>query len=141
MSILRWFVAGALAVPLFHQVGLLLLNVAGLTDRTPFPMAPTQPFGVPQLISISFWGGVWGVILGFVLRRTRGAAFWVIACVVGALAPTLAALFVVPPLKGETAGFNREIFIGGLILNSAWGLGTAALYKVATVLFTRSEQR
>ena len=133
MKWLRWFVAGFLAVPLFHQVGLLLLNVAGVVDRAPFAMTATKPFGVPQIVSLSFWGGVWGVILGLVLlRRSAGTAFWITALIFGAIAPTLVAIFVVPPLKGLPGGFDPKMFVGGMLLNGAWGIGTAALYRLMT---------
>src|ERR671913_491417 len=88
---LKWFVAGALAVPLAHQVMLAILNAAGMISRAPYSMEATKPFGVPSLVSLSFWGGVWGVILLLVIGRLRGPAFWIVAIVFGALAPTLAA--------------------------------------------------
>ena len=131
MKWVRWFLAGALAVPIFHQLMLLLLHLGGLTPRTPFGMTPTKPFGVPQLISLSFWGGVWGVILGLVLLRAMTPAkFWTIALVFGAIAPTLVAAFVVAPLKGLPSGGNVKMLIFGLLVNGAWGVGTAALYRL-----------
>ena len=130
MTWLKWFIAGALAVPLFHQVGLLLLNVAGATDRAAFAMTAMKPFGVPSLVSLSFWGGVWGIILGLVLLRRIGSSFWVLALVIGAIAPTLVAMFVVAPLKGSPMTFDPKFLAGGLLLNGAWGLGTALLYRL-----------
>ncbi|HYC59083.1 MAG TPA: hypothetical protein VEK79_05905 [Thermoanaerobaculia bacterium] len=131
MKWLKWFIAGALAVPLLHQVVLALLNAAGVIARQPFAMTPTEPFGVPQVISLSFWGGIWGIILGLLLVRTKSArAFWLIAIVVGAIAPTLVAGLVVAPLKGQPAGGDAKMFAIGLLINGAWGLGTAALYRL-----------
>lgn len=131
MKWLRWFIAGALAVPLCHQVVLALLNVAGVIPRKPFAMTPTEPFGVPQVISLSFWGGVWGIILGLILMRAKSPrAFWIIAIVVGAIAPTLVAGLVVAPLKGQAAGGDAKMFAIGLLINGAWGLGTAAFYRL-----------
>ena len=133
MKWLRWFLAGAIAVPLFHQGLLFLLNVAGVIDRAPFGMTPTKPFGVPSLISLAFWGGVWGILLGLVLiRRTGGASFWITALVFGAIAPTLVAMFVVPPLKGKPISLEPMFFVGGMLLNGAWGIGTAVLYRLTT---------
>ncbi|HEX2061974.1 MAG TPA: hypothetical protein VHK90_14630 [Thermoanaerobaculia bacterium] len=127
MRWLKWFIAGALAVPLFHQVALWILNATGVIDRAPFAMAPTEPFGVPTVISLSFWGGVWGVILGALLTRTRASAYWIMAIVVGAVAPTLVAAFVVAPLKGQPMGGNIRMLVMGLTVNAAWGLGTALI--------------
>ena len=59
------FFAGALAVPLFHQVLFLLLYLLGVIPLAPFSLEPTKPFGVPEVVSASFWGGVWGVVFCF----------------------------------------------------------------------------
>lgn len=131
MKWLKWFVAGTLAVPLGHQIALWILNAIGTIDRAPFAMTPTKPFGVPSLISLSFWGGVWGIILGLILLRARGAKYWVLAAAVGAIAPTLVAAFVVAPLKGmQTTGNVGKLLMVGLIVNAAWGLATAAFYRL-----------
>lgn len=133
MKWLRWFIAGTLAVPLCHQVVLLLLNAVGWVSRQPYAMAPTKPFGVPQVISLSFWGGVWGIILGLVLARAKSSsAFWLVALVFGAIAPTLVAGLVVAPLKGQAVGGDAKMLITGLLVNAAWGLGTAAIYRLIT---------
>ena len=128
----EWFVAGAVAVPLFHQVALLLLNLSGYIDRPAFQFNPTEPLGVPSLISLSFWGGVWGLLLGALLDRVRSRqAWWATAFLFGAIAPTLVAGLVVAPLKGQAgAAQNPKLIITGLLVNAAWGLGTAALYRL-----------
>jgi hypothetical protein len=126
---LRWFIAGFLAVPLCHQIALAVLNGIGWVNRAPFSMAATKPFGVPAVISLAFWGGVWGIILGAVLARRRGASYWAIALIFGAIAPTLVAAFVVAPLKGQPATFGAKMAMVGLIVNAAWGLGTAAINR------------
>jgi hypothetical protein len=130
MKWLKWFIAGTLAVPLFHQAVLFLLGMIGLTTRKAFAMSATQPFGVPQTLALSFWGGVWGIILGVVLLRARGRAYWVIACVFGAIVPTLVAGLVVAPLKGQAMPSDAKTIATGVLINLAWGLGTAALNRV-----------
>src|SRR5687768_2500573 len=127
---LKWFVAGALAVPLFHQVVVAIMNTMGFINRAPYSFAPTKPFGVPEVISLSFWGGVWGLILMLVVSRLRGPKFWIVALVFGAIAPTLVAGFVVAPLKGMAAGGNMKMAMAGFLINGAWGLGTAALARM-----------
>jgi hypothetical protein len=127
---LKWFVAGAVAVPLFHQVVIAIMNATGFIARSPYSFAPTKPFGVPEVVSLSFWGGVWGLILLLVVGRLRGATFWIVALLFGAIAPTLVAGFVVAPLKGMPAGGNAKMAIAGLLINGAWGLGTAALARM-----------
>lgn len=133
MKWLKWFLAGALAVPLGHQIALWILNAAGVVQRAPFSMEPTKPFGVPSVISLSFWGGVWGIILGAILLRAAGAKFWILATVIGAVAPTLVAGFVVVPLKGTPMRRNpATLLMVGLIVNAVWGLATAAFYRLMT---------
>ena len=126
------FVSGFLATLLFHQFALWLLKAAGMTDRGPWQMSPVPPFGIPSVISLAFWGGVWGVILLFVLPRSAKAAYWVLALVIGAIGPTLVAGFVVAPLKGISvpADARGKMLLLGLIVNGAWGLGTALFARL-----------
>lgn len=100
-------------MPLFHQVVFALFYTMQWTTRVPFSFEATKPFGVPQLLSLSFWGGLWGILLGLLLglllARTRTArAFWSIAIVFGAIAPTLVAGFVVAPLKASPRAAARS---------------------------------
>ena len=121
------FIAGALAVPVFHQILLLIFHVAGIVPFAPFSMAPTKPFGVPDLISISFWGGVWGVAFQLTLPRWfSGTAYWIAAAIIGGVALTLVFMFVVWPLKiGGLPPDMIGLFIIGFLLNAAWGIGWA----------------
>jgi hypothetical protein len=127
--ILVAFAAGFLAVLVFHQGGLALLNALGLTDRAPYALDPTKPLGVPQVISSAFWGGLWGIALAYAFRTkltySRGFTF-------GAIAPTLVALLVVMPLKGQPVGggWDPQIIVGAMILNGLWGLGTVVFLKL-----------
>lgn len=130
MKWLRWFIAGTLAVPLGHQLVIWLLHAIGYIDRKPFAMTPTAPFGVPSWISLSFWGGVWGLILGLVLLRAKGPAFWLIAIVFGAIAPTLVAGLVIAPLKGIVMPRTAPMILTGLTVNGVWGLMTGVFYRV-----------
>jgi hypothetical protein len=126
----RWllvgFISGAIAVLAFHQGAAALLHALALTPRAPYSMNATVPFGIPQLWSIAFWGGAWGVVLAAVLARLDGAGFLIAATLFGAILPTLVAWFVVAPLKGQpmAAGFMPAAMLIGPIVNAAWGLGT-----------------
>ena len=139
----RWlvtgFVAGAVAVLVFHQGAIAMLHAAGLTDASPYSMARTAPWGLPAVWSSSLWGGVWGVVLALALRRLDGPALIASSIAFGAVLPTLVAWFVVAPLKGRAiaAGFAPAAMMVGLIANGAWGLGTGA----GLVLFGRAHAR
>src|SRR5215212_6295188 len=100
--ILLSFLAGFLATLVFHQLALWVLNAAGIASRAPFNLKGVPPFGVPSVISLAFWGGVWGILMIPAIARVRGAGYWVAAIVFGAVLPTLVAAFVVAPMKGTT---------------------------------------
>ncbi len=127
------FLAGLIATFVFHQGGLALLNQTGLTDRAPFNMSATEPFGVPQVFSLAFWGGVWGIALALFLG-TRKKGWFTRAFIFGALLPTAVALFVVMPLKGQplAGGWDHHLILGAVILNGLWGLGTALIFRALT---------
>jgi hypothetical protein len=120
------FIAGALAVLVFHQGALGVLHLYGLAPRGPYSFASTAPFGIPVLWSLAFWGGIWGIVLAASLARLRGASFIVAATLFGAILPTLVGWFIVAPLKGQpvAAGWAPAAMIIGPIVNAAWGLGT-----------------
>ena len=56
------FLAGALAVALFHQGMYWLLKEANVPlQGTPWNMAPAAAaYGLPVLFNQMFWGGLWG---------------------------------------------------------------------------------
>ena len=127
------FAAGFLATLFFHQPTLWILKLLGITTRSPYNMSPTWPLGVPSVISLAFWGGVWGIAMIAAIARLRGA-YYPLAMVFGALLPTAVAVLVVAPLKGAPiTGDRTKLLILGLSVNAMWGLGTALFYR----LFTR----
>jgi hypothetical protein len=136
----RWlltgFVAGAIAVLVFHQGAFAMLHAMGVTPRTPYSMQATAPFGIPQIWSTTFWGGVWGLLLALALHRLDGPRLVFASIAFGAIVPTLVAWFVVAPLKGQpmAGGFAGAAMATGIIVNAAWGLGTGTLL----LLFGRS---
>jgi uncharacterized membrane protein len=125
------FLAGFLATLIFHQAVVWLFHTAHMTERTPWGMKGVPPFGVPAVISLAFWGGVWGVIMIPLIARARGAGWWVAATVFGAVFPTLVAGYVIAPLRGQNlAGGGGKLVVFGLAVNAAWGLGTALFYRL-----------
>jgi hypothetical protein len=132
MRFVKSFIAGFLSTLVFHQGLLAFLNAAGRTTRKPWVMAPTPPLGVPAVLSLAFWGGIWGILLWEVVRNRTGGARWVTALVFGAILPTAVALCVVMPLKGMPmgGGWKPDLIVGGLLLNGAWGVGVAALMRL-----------
>ena len=125
MRLFAAFVAGFLATLIFHQGAIALLHSAGAIPVAAYPVEPTWPFGVPQVISLAFWGGVWGLVLWAIIRNARGLKYWGLCLAVGAVGPTAVAMLVVFPLKGIPVDAVKAV--AGLILNGIWGLGTGIL--------------
>lgn len=137
------FIAGFLAVLAFHQPVLLFLASIGFANAATYSMQATAPLGVPQVLSLAFWGGVWGIVFALVESRfPRGAAYWIYAFLFGAIFPTLVAWFVVAPLKGQpmAGGWQATRMITGLLINGAWGLGTAVFLALGYSM-TRNTNR
>jgi hypothetical protein len=122
------FLAGFASVLVFHQGMLTLLHAVGLTATVPFVLHSTMPFGVPQVWSLAFWGGVWGIIFAWAAQSLPGGRmYWLDAVLFGAVVPSLVAWFVVLPLKGLPmgGGWQPAGIATALLVNGAWGLGTA----------------
>jgi len=122
---LKSFIAGILATLVFHQGLVAILHAVGLVPFAAWNMAPTEPLGVPSVLSLAFWGGIWGIVLWLLIRRSRGTRRWLLALAIGAIGPTAVALLVVFPLKGISVSLAMVPF--GLLLNGAWGVGTLLL--------------
>lgn len=121
MSWFKAFIAGFVATLIFHQGVLALLWLAGAAPIAPFNMTQVPPFHVPQVISLAFWGGIWGVPAWWVIGGRRGWRYWGAGLAFGAVLPTSVAMLLVFPLKGLEV--TAMTVVGGLLLNGAWGLG------------------
>ncbi|MFN3712961.1 MAG: hypothetical protein ACK4SX_04810 [Alcanivoracaceae bacterium] len=124
---IKAFLAGFVATLVFHQGVIGLFWFAGAIPAPPWNLAPVPPLGIPQVISLAFWGGVWGVPVWWLIRRWSGAVHWLSALLVGAVGPTTVAMLLVFPLKGLDV--SSTTVIGGLIVNGAWGLGLAVAMR------------
>jgi hypothetical protein len=136
MRLLLGFVAAFVATLIFHQIGLGLLHLAHLTAGTPYNFNGVPPFGVPRVISLAFWGGVWGIIFVLVerwLARSPGG-YWVGAIIFGAIFPTLVGWFVITPIRGGSVAaiFAFPRILIGPIVNGLWGLGTGVFLGMMT---------
>lgn len=127
MEYFKAFIAGFVSTLVFHQGAMAAMHAAGLWPKAPFAMATTQPFRLPAVVSLALWGGVWGIALWLAIRGAPDLQYWLLAGGLGAVAPSVVALFVVAPLKGLplAGGWDPKIIIGALVLNGIWGLGVA----------------
>ena len=126
------FIAGFVSTLVFHQGVLALFYVAGASPRRPYDLDAVPPLHIPAVISLAFWGGVWGAAIWPLLKNATGAAYWLRALVIGAIGPSAVALFIVFPLKGlpMAGGWDPKLIVAALILNGAWGLGVALLMRL-----------
>lgn len=127
------FAAGFVAVLVFHQGVWALYHAAGKAPGPAWNIAPVPPLGVPSVVSGAFWGGLWGIVLAWLLPVAAPAmGYWPAAIVLGALMTSVVALMVVAPLKGRpfAAGWNPRVWAFALSVNAAWGLGTGFLLRL-----------
>ncbi|MCC1497824.1 hypothetical protein J1C54_13450 [Alcanivorax sp. 1008] len=124
---LKAFIAGFIATIVFHQGVVGLFWLMGAIPNAPWNMSAVPPLGVPQVISLAFFGGLWGVPVWWLIRRWHGAMLWLSALVAGAVGPTAVAMLVVFPLKGLAVGLTTVV--GGLIVNGAWGIGVVCVMR------------
>ena len=122
------FASGFLATLVFHQGLFALFWLGGVAHAAPFNMSPVPQLGVPQVVSLAFFGGLWGMLLWLILGRLAGMKFWLGHVIVGAVGPTAVAMLVVFPLKGLDV--SAQTWVGGLILNGFWGLGVAVFMRL-----------
>ncbi len=132
------FFAGIFATLIFHQLVLAFLWGVGLSPMAPFPMAATHPFGLPAILSLAFWGGLWGIVFALIHTHfPRRIGYWVTAFFFGAILPSLVALLIVLPLKGKPmgGGWHAPLLVTAFLINGAWGIGTGFFLKLLTFGF------
>lgn len=127
------FVAGALAVVVFHQGMVLALHLLGQIPNFPWSMRAIAPWGVPAIINQMFWGGLWGAafaIFGAMIPISsdlaRGALY-------GLVGPWLLGNGILVPLfKGGSFlwGFNPQNMWRGALIGAAFGLGLAVFMRM-----------
>jgi hypothetical protein len=130
-SLLLGFIAGALAVLVFHQGIILALHLMKQTPNFPWSMRPIAPFGLPAIINSMFWGGLWGVLYAIIAPRLPGGLTVLGGVVFGLLFPLLLGNgILVPFFKGGPYlfGFVPQRMMIGALIQGVWGLGLGLIY-------------
>ena len=124
------FLAGALAVAVFHQGMVFVLSQVGLIQSQVYAMRGVPPFGVPTIVNQMFWGGLWGLLFAAIADRLPSWPLPLLGVTFGVLGPVLASWFVVAPLKGTpiAAGWVPQRMLAGLLINGCWGIGVVLIY-------------
>ncbi len=90
-------VAGALSVLMFHQTTLQIFFWLGWAPQAAFRTAQVPPFNAPLVVSITFWGAVYGGLFGLALPWAKGP-LWVKGMLAGLCAMVIS-WFVFLPLQ------------------------------------------
>ncbi len=119
------FVAGVLAVLVFHQGMIGLLYLAGALPGPPFQLRPVPPFGVPVLVSACFWGGVWGIVAAAIVAARPGWPPVLVGLLIGAVACVLVGFTIVAAARGQPmmGGMDPNRWWRSVAINGSFGLG------------------
>ena len=130
--LLLGFVAGFVSVLTFHQGSIGIAHLLGWAPNPPYPTRPAPPLGVPQFVSLAFWGGVWLTVFALAVTRLpermrTGVAFLIAGAIFGSCVISVFNWFVLAPLRGQPFGngFVPANMMRGMIYNGLFGLGGA----------------
>jgi hypothetical protein len=121
------FVAAAIAVLTFHQGMVAALHSVGWAPLAPYRTTPVPPFNVPVIVSLCFWGGLYGAVFGLAMPRFTWPA-WLCGVILGLIAATVGML-IVAPIKGLplAGGWVPGNILRSLAINGCWGLGVGLI--------------
>ena len=124
-TVLVGFVAGALSVLIFHQLGFWIANQLGYVKVPLYNMRGVPPWGVPTIVSSAFWGGLWGIVAAFLVPRLPGALGGVLGWILfAAVIVAIVNWTVVLPIK--SGRFNMPglpIIVVLPLVYGLWGFG------------------
>jgi tetrahydromethanopterin S-methyltransferase subunit C len=86
------------------------------------------PFGVPVIVNLCFWGGLYGLVFGLAFPKIT-LPRWFAGLLLGILA-VLVGFFVVPTIKGLPIGGGWVInnWIRSILINGCFGVGVGLIY-------------
>ncbi|TAJ36998.1 MAG: hypothetical protein EPO55_20020 [Reyranella sp.] len=125
------FIAGSVSVLVFHQFGFFIANELGLLKVQLYNMRPVPPLGVPTIVSLAFWGGVWGIVGSFIVLRLPAAVDGPLGWILFAgIVVTLVNWFVVLPIKGQPigGGFRMPGMVVVPLVYTFWGVGVWLIF-------------
>ncbi len=94
----------------------------------PYSLRAIPPFGVPAVLNLCFWGGLYGLVFGLVYPKLSGM-MWLNGLVLG-LCAVLVGFFVVPTIKGLPIGGGWMLTNWGrsILINGFFGIGVGVIY-------------
>jgi hypothetical protein len=132
------FIAAAISVLIVHEGIIQLLHMAGYIPRKGWTMTPAvAPFGVPYLVNLVFWGGLWGVLFALVYNWIPGGMAWLKGLIFGLFIVVVSNWILLPLIKGNVFGVANQVLFGGynptrMLIVAAivggFGLGLGIIY-------------
>lgn len=116
-------IAGAVAVLVFHQTTLQILFWCGMAPQAAFRVANVAPFDAPMVVSITFWGAVYGGLYGAALPHLPRLT--IARALMAGVFALLMSWFVVRPLAGHAIAFGWQTapMLRSAVAALMWGLG------------------
>jgi len=82
-------------------------------------------FGVPVILSLAFWAGVWCIVMVLVAPRIR-QPFWIV-CLIVSVAASIVQAFILPAMRGPGINWDVLAILRTLIINGVWAVGVAII--------------
>ena len=124
------FIAGVVATLVFHQGTVWLLSQVMAIPFGPWSMR-RNAYGVPMILALSFWAGVWGIVLAWLLAWRPALPDLLTGFVLGAIVPSVWGWTVIATLHGRPlfAGGNVRAILLVLFIDGVWGWATVLLLR------------
>ena len=116
-------IAGAISVLVFQQTTLQFFFWIGIAPQAAFRVAVVPPFNAPMVVSMTFWGAVYGGL--FSLLAPRLPTPIAVKALVAGVCATLLTWFVVRPIAGHPVafGWQPESMLRSAAACFMWGIG------------------
>ena len=136
---LAGFCAAVVSTLTFHQAMWAMLFLIGLMGP-PFPLG-TNRFGVPFIVSISIWRGVWGAAYG-VASSWRLMSAWLSGLVFGVLVGACEWVSALLQSGEWVVSQQRWLYLlQALLVNGFWGLGLGVMLAALLARSRRASER
>lgn len=121
------FLFGAMSMLILHQGALCFFEKNKIVSDYPWNMTLVNLFNIPKVLSLAFWGGIWGLPAfywsNYLKKFMPSIYFWPGLIFFGAIFPTTFTMLVIFLLKGNIV--TPKMIVLGFILNGLWGAGDA----------------
>lgn len=134
-AFIKAFIAGLIAVLIFNQGALWLIDRAALANTMSWDTQSLFGTGIPVIAWLALWGALWGLVIWSLVRRAEAAGYYVGAIILGAVLLTAVAVAITPWVGSAVfgvslVGYSMNAIGVVLAANAAYGLGFAILMRL-----------